>query len=520
MGTKLDYNDYGRPIPNTMRWEPAINVQIFSKKPSVKVTRTLDTEINRDGKSIVQITIENDGELKIENLKLQELIPETAVITTLPEGLQAKNNLITWSRSLLTSGDSVSFTYTIKPNSYDSVVLKNGTLTYTYEKNEFKEKILSQTIKINSPFSIKQTMSKTKTEVGQTFSYLLEVKNNDWDDTMNVEFSFSAPEQISIQEVPRELKEENDIVYDFKLLPDETKTLTIVMKTDYEGNHTIQTDLTLKIRDEVLSETKTFNVSADIPNIIPELKLSKTEVFEGSPFTITAYLENPTEITFYDVTGIVQSSMFETKNFNLKSIAPGEKKVLFEESIKAKPVDEDTSYDFMLRGRYRSPKFQYFNFEDKKTIKIKPVTIGFEIMKTLSKSEVFQKEEITVTVKAKNLGQKICVVDLEEELPEKFEVISGLTKKTMTLGIGAEEQFYLYKVRVPLDAEPGTYSLNTNLNYEGLVNPTETATVTVKSNSTKEAPVVKIESKKETKEKEAKKGLFKTIVDFFITLFK
>ncbi|NQU98688.1 DUF11 domain-containing protein [Candidatus Woesearchaeota archaeon] len=519
MGTKLDYNDYGRPIPNTLIWEPAIKVQIFSKKPSVSITRSVDSEINRDGKALVTITIKNNGELVINNLEFEEIIPGTAFISVLPEGLTAQNNVITWTRPILTAGDSRSFIYNIKPNSYDSIKLENGTLTYEYEDSEFTEDSSSSTISINSPVSVSSSMSESEVGLEELFTYTLTVTNDDWDDAMSVDFNFVIPEEVTVEEVSSDLSKSRNIEHDFNLQPGESETFFVTMKSGFEGVHEFSPQIIMNIRDEVFTDDKKLNVTINLPKPTFELSLSRTEVFEGSPFTITATMTNPAEVSFYDMSGIVESTMFETRSANLVSIAPSETKKVFEEQIKGLSVDEDEIFDITFRGRYRSHNFQFFDFQDNASIKIKSVTVGFDISKSLSKTEVVPREEVTVTVGAKNLGQKISVIELKEELPSDFEVISGLTEKTLTMGVGADEEFYIYKVRISVDTEPGTYSLKTHLNYEGIVNQTEEATLRVKANLTGKTPDVSIDTGSD-KEKEEKKGFFGKIIDFFIGLFK
>ncbi|MBC8501477.1 MAG: hypothetical protein ISS25_04455 [Nanoarchaeota archaeon] len=519
MGTKLDYNDYGRPIPNTLLWEPAIKVQIFSKKPSVTVSRSVDSEINRDGKATVTVTINNNGELDIRNLVFEEIVPGKAIIQYMDSSLQEVNNHISWSRGLLQTGDSVSFIYTLKPTSYDSIVLDNGTLAYEYEDSEFTEELSSTTIKINSPFSVQSLIDKLNVGVGETFTYKFTATNDDWDDRMSIDFNLTIPDDVEIVELPSELTESKNITHDFSLQPEESKTITIKMKSELERTYNIKISSVMTIRDEILEHDKNFSVNVTIPKLIPEITISKTEVFEGGPYTISAFMENPAEVSFYEISGMIMSPLFETKNIHFAVVDPGEKKRLFDESFKAAPVDEIETYNITFRGSYRSPNFQFFNYEEKTSIKIKPVTIGFDIQKSLSKTDVYPREEITVNVKVKNLGQKISIVSLEEEIQEPLEVISGLTQKTLTLDIGAEEEFYIYKLRVPLETVQGVYSLKTHLNHEDIVTKIEEVNITVRENKTEKPPEIEPEITEKEEEKE-KKGFFRGILDFFIGLFK
>ena len=119
-------------------------------------------------------------------------------------------------------------------------------------------------------------------------------------------------------------------------------------------------------------------------------------------------------------------------------------------------------------------------------------------------------------VKAKNIGQKTIIANLKEEIPHPLEVISGLTEKTLTMNSGDEEEFYTYKLRVPLETEEGIYSIKTILESEEL-SKVEELNLTIRANET----LIEKEVIEEIVEEvvEEKKGFFRSIMDFLLKIF-
>jgi signal transduction histidine kinase len=149
-------------------------------------------------------------------------------------------------------------------------------------------------------------------------------------------------------------------------------------------------------------------------------------------------------------------------------------------------------------------------------MKINPITTGLNIDKITIKQEFFTGEEITMIVKAKNIGQKTIIANLKEEIPHPLEVISGLTEKTLTMNSGDEEEFYTYKLRVPLETEEGIYSIKTILESEEL-SKVEELNLTIRANET----LIEKEVIEEIVEEvvEEKKGFFRSIMDFLLKIF-
>ncbi|MFH1770217.1 MAG: hypothetical protein ABH828_01535 [archaeon] len=519
-GTKLDYQDYGRPIPNSMSWEPAIHVIIYSKIPDIKVSRSHSAEINRDEQVKVSVTVENEGQLNIFDLEYEEIIPDTATIYSLGENVRVRGNKIMWSGPILTPGNSNKFTYTLKSSNFETINLKEGNLSFVYEDLDYTIKPASTNIKINSPVSIETTVSKDDLGLEEEFTYNFKVTNEDWEDRMDVTLNLQIPDAIKLDSITTLVPKSNNINYEFSLDPGESKTIKATMKPLKEGVHKIKSNVDVNIRNENINKNITFNITVDIPKLIPTLKLSKETVYEGNTFSVVVNMENPAEIYFYELSGTLHGTIIDTHKLSLSNIAPGDKVELFQDNIQAPSVDKDTTYGVTFVGRYRTSTFESFTFEEKKTIVVKPVSIGFDIIKSVSKSEVYPNEEVTVTVKAKNIGQRISVVSLNEEIPETLEFVSGLTKKALTLDINQEQEFYIYRVRIPKDAEPGVYVVKTTLDYENSLNIVEEAKITVKKNETEDGSSgTGTIGGTDTEEKE-KKGFFRSIIDFFKNFFK
>ncbi|MBU1202369.1 MAG: hypothetical protein KJ583_06630 [Nanoarchaeota archaeon] len=527
--TKLDYMNYGRPIPDTMSWEPAIKVEVYSKKPSVKVSRSVQSEINKDQKTIVTVTIDNGaGKLDLSNLSFQEFIPNNTSLSSLSPGMTYKDGFVNWSGKFLKSGSSTSFSYSLEPKSYESIVLSNGTLYYSYKNSTYSVKSSSSTIKINSPFSFTSTISKSKPSIDEVFTATFTVKNKDWNDNMQVELNFLIPQSITVTSVSGNLERSNNIKKSFSLSQGKTETFTISMKSGLENNYSIKINTVMKIRDDVVNNTNFLNASVLVPKMVPEISTSKTEISDDSDFKVTAYITNPSNIYYRDISGVVQISGYETRKVSIDVIKPGEKVKLFEDLFKPEKVEKKTTLNLTLMGSYRTPAFQQVFFEKTAKIFVVPTTISFNIVKTASKKDVYPGDNITITVKVKNTGQKKSLIFVNESIPFPFELSGGLTSKNISLSSNEEKEFYIYKLNIPDNTTLGTYNLTTILDYkEGNFSKTSDLSIVVKSTVVEDKKKDEVNTaknntaatvKKKTPEK--KKNIIDIIVNFFVGIFR
>ncbi len=494
-GTSLNYVDYGRPIPNTLDWEPAIHFQIYSKTPTVTVSRVIDdSTINVNDKSRIRVLIVNSGQLDIINLDFAEILPENAEVFSLGSGLQRYGNKIYWTSSRLKAGQTVELFYSLSPESYEEIVLNNATLMFEYEGEEFKKDAGSNTISINMPYTFSWSITNSELGVDEKSIFKFNVKNNDWNDNLKVSFNFEADKGLKLLEVPFELDGSDNIYYEtFTLRPDESKDFSIELMSNWEGKYVIKSDATMNIRDEVYHETKEYNLSVTLPDLIYDLSSTKSSVLEGNPYTITLSIENPANIPFIEVVANVQSSLFEDKSLTWGIITPGDKVTLLEEVFRAPNVKNNTKYNIRLNGLY----------------------------KTVNNANPVAGEEIQISVGVENIGEKPGTVTLEELIPEDFELVAGLTNRVLQLSVGQELNFYTYRLKIPLEIMPGVYTIKTLLKHETGDNY-RYLNITVNSPEMEQEVAVDLglgNSATQNTSKKESKGFFSTIVNFFKDLF-
>lgn len=521
MGLFLDYNEYGRPIPNTMRWEPAIKVEIYSLKPELRIERTFEDEINKDDTAAITLEIENEGDKRITNIIFKELIPETATLRNRGDNMVYSNRELSWSWPILVPGDTLTISYTLAPTGYNDIELFNGTLSYIFEERPYTDEIEESTIEINSPIDFEAEIDNINVGLGEEFTYTSTIKNDDWNDRLNVNFKLSIPEYITLVQVPSFFHVSQNLEEEFSLLVGETKNIEIVMKSTYVDTYRIDQRVTSSIRDETFYNYETFEVNVTLPK--PELILtsSKDEVFEGNTFTLVAKIKNSADIYFYDISGIIEGPVVgRPRPVQSSGIAPDSEKELFQEIIRAPGVKNVTEFNTTLKGSYRTPSGQFLDFETIIPITVKPASIAFNINKKLNNEKPLQGEEVTVTVKAKNIGQSFASISLVEEIPEPLEFISGLTSKTLSLNPDQEEEFYIYRIRVPLETEPGEYSLKTHLTYQDLYEITDEAVILVEKNMTEPDVDISFDNDDKKPVEKKKKNFFRKILDFFMDFFR
>lgn len=519
LGTKLDYMDYGRQIPNSFRWEPAIHVKFYTKKPSVSVSRTASTEINKEDKVIVRVTIKNEEELSINNLHFEEILPDNAKLIFMDDGVSISGRTLSWTKSLLLKNSETSFVYTLIPGSYESIVIHNGTLEYGYSDSEYSVKASSTTIQVNAPFTFTSTMSKKEVDVGETFQYTFNVKNDDWEDELKGYLNLYIPSEIEIVSLPPWMKKSNNITETFDLNLNEEFSVIMTFRSSYKGKFKILTKSYKHIRDEIYEDENVFNVTVKLPTLEPTIQILKTEVVEGSPFTITANVNNPTNTVYVNLKGYVESSMFDTKTIDEKVFNPDNNRKVFDQIITAIPVTKPTDFDVVFRGQYQDTNARFYNFEERDTIKIIPFTQNFTIHRTISKTELYPGEEATVKLSATNIGKKLLAIRMEEEIPSELAFTTGITEKILNVDVGQTKDFYTYKFIIPEETSAGTYTLKTTAFANDYIEKIDEAVITVKHNETvvvipDENPDVDLDDQQvESKKKGGLSGFFKRLLE-------
>lgn len=513
-GAKIDYITYGRRIPDTLDWEPSINIQIYSKKPTITVSRVVASKINYDETVKIRVEIENTGSLAVTDVVYKDFLPTNVLIKSFGDDVSLKNNAIYWSIPRLSPDVKITLEYELRPADYSSIKLGEGNLSYNYESLSFSQKPANSTIAINAPFSLQTSFNKQTVGIEDEVTYSFKLTNDDWNDNLEVDFSFLAPKRITIISVSEEL-DKSDIKYSFVLEPSQSKDLFVKFKSGFSGDYKIKAHTSMSIRDETYEDDDELNFTVALDGLIPVVDLSVLELFEDEEFNLTITISNPSDEHFSSFVAIIESLLFDTISLNEDLISAGKSKTLFNQTMKTKKLDEEKNYSITLRGQYRSKTSEAFNFEKTVFLNVKPVIKDFKITKILSKEKVVPGEEITVNVSVKNLGSSSSTLIIHDENPSNFRVISPLPdQKTITLDEDEESYIYHYTLLIPENTALGTYTLKTIVSYDDLGEQVAEKKLEVMDEKEIE------DSNTESNEESEEKGFFQKIIIFFKEFFK
>jgi len=505
-GKKLDYMTYGRQIPNSLDWEPALGVDVISITPKVTIKKTFRNEVNRDDSEIVSIEINNDGDTDINNLFYTE-----DIINAESDSSYEMGNKIKWSLGFLKAGDKASFSYSLSPTSYDSIWLNNTVLKYDYSDKFYNATYQNKRILINSPIYEKYD-DKFAVGVGEEFELNYELRNDDWNDRMSAVIEISIPNSLEVLSVS-DSPVSHDLLRTFSLDPSDSEKIVVKLKAKKEGLYQININSEKNIRKETYSDSNSSLVNVSLLKLEPTLKLSKSELFEENSFVVSAELNNPSDIAFTDVSAFLSVPGFEEKNYSFSRIEPGAKSTISEQFI-VPPQTNISKDDVVLRGSYTAIKKLFFNTS--KEITYKPFIVDVDVTKTYSKNKVSPGEEVLVTLKAKNAGEPVTL----KLRDSTNNFLSGVTEKELYLNRGQELNFYVYKVKA------GNQSFNTtteviydseiieeitkNITVEGSVDVSPQVNTTSNTNNSQASNVP---------EEKDTRSLVKKIIAFFVNLF-
>ncbi|MBU1029626.1 MAG: hypothetical protein ABIC91_00160 [Nanoarchaeota archaeon] len=519
MGLKLDIPTYGRWNQERFAWDSAIKVEIYSKKPSLEVTRTIsETKVDLGEKAKISIEIKNNGKLRIDNIFFQEVIPKgVEIVSQRYDYLELKDRTFVW-KGYLYPNETISFSYSVKTISYNKTEFSSATVSYHYEELDYTKGLSKLTLEVDSPYTYSEEFKPADLNWGETMTYTMTVKNTDEKDRLNLDFNLQIPKDFEIISYPLYLSRSSSFHHTESLKPGESFSMTFKFKSSYAGVFQSVVKNALTIRDEVYEKNKVYIMTIRAPELKPSIVLSKKEVLEGGPYTVFAYIENPSGVNYYDVKGVLKSDLFGEREISLGIISPNKKGKLIEEQLRAIPVDKETIFNISFEGSYRTHLYQSFDFSTSTVLKVKPVQTGFNIRREVSPKEVKAGEEVTIKVFAENLGQSYTPVVISDSFPANMIISGGKSEKSLTLNPGQEQEVYIYKIQIPVDTQED-FIVTTTLNYENLLTTRLNTTINVK-------PLEKKEEEDKTKideivivEKEEKPGFFKKIFTAIKNLF-
>ncbi len=521
-GTKLDYYDYGRLMPNSIYWESAIHIVINSKKPSVSISRTFPTEINKDEDALVRLTITNNGELAVSNLVITEPIPSNAVVSMAQADISG--NTLTKTYEYIAPGKVVSFIYRLEPLDYDRINFGLAEANYIYEDSSFVAKTTKDHIKINMPYSSTSSLDKSSVDVNGEFTYTYSVTNEDWSDSLYVDFELLTPRAFEILSVTRTLDRANIIRKSFHIKPGETESFAVTMKSFKEKTFTIYENTHYTIHEDELDNHKNFSISVSASDLKSTLTISKTEVIEGESFLVTAQLANPSKTDYLDISGVINITGFGEFNFTVPYIDSGAKIEFFKQLFDVVEVDDPYTVTVSLDGNYSSHDGLPVLLSNSKNLAVKPFIEDLIITKTFSTSNAFLGDIVTVSVKAKNPTNRPLTFRFEDEY-EPLAIDSGISSRDIVIESGDELNIYTYKLIVPSITKSGIYTMVTKVYLENspfkinnynitIGDPVEITDDVIIEDSDDVDDVVVVEKKS------GLKAFIDDIVDFVVNIFK
>ncbi len=438
---------------------PKLDVKIESLEPDISIERTFSTKSPTLNEEVtVTVTLKNEGSKRATSIQYQDTYPSTVKVSS---GGNAKK----WEGSLDVNEEE-QFTYTIKLTeiiSFDST----ATISYKFDGNEKTKKSSTETIEVQKPFSIDQTISTEAADKNELVTYNLTIANNDNSNTLTIQnLEITLPSKIDLVSASSELKKgDNKLTFKGSIEKEKTKNFEIKVKTSQVGKFTIDTQADLKIFNKDFKEKleKTFNVG--LSYISPIINVTDS-IKSSSSYPIYIAIKNYGKDEIKNVSIKVKSDLFNDIE-EKKNIAAGTALKLLDKTLTAPYTEKDEKHNIKVYGSYLSSSGRTYQFEKSAQLTITATPKIIQIIRELNKKEFHPGDEIKITVKLKNLkNQIINDIDVSDIFPKEIRssLMGDVTKTLEELKPNEEKKLYSYSVVVPENYKEDEIEFKTILN--------------------------------------------------------
>ena len=397
---------------------------------------TVINEVNLEDEFYYKITIENISQIKTDNIKVVDEIPNGLEILDAFNG-KVEGNTISWNLDGLDKNATKDIFIKVRVKNNISLDIDEivNNVKVTIKDNEFEE---TDTINILKPqLSIKKSVSKDKVKPNEEYEYEIIIKNSGTGIAKNVIVEDNVDEKLIIEDTSEtNIGSENKLVFALNdILPNETKTIIIKVKTKENAQlGTINNTAIVKADNHDSLESSVPIVVSD-SNLKITKTASKTEVKPLEEFEYTIKVENNGEASSNKLTieDIINSNL-EIISVSDNAIISGQKITWNLTTLEAKQTKTLTIKVKVKEGVLSNTKIEnivILNEEGKNpindSVEIQVIDSKITIEKNVSKTEVKPNEIYKYNIIIKNIGNATSNnLVVKDVIDANLEIISAI----------------------------------------------------------------------------------------------
>jgi uncharacterized repeat protein (TIGR01451 family) len=435
---------------------------INTVKPQVTTTRVLSSTSPKIGDQVqITVTLENKGDITVEDLTYVETIPEGLDLIS---GPNSDGKQITYVLKSLAPGKTDVFKYYVRPNDYVTKSLL-PTFTYTFGGQKFNGTVAPLSFFVVTPLEITSTITPAL-NLDERGMYVLNITNKDTEYSMDVFVSLQLPEGLRDGLTDFEEGKNRTFTKKLTLKPKETTNLKLAFTGAVSGKFTIPVDVNISIGPAKFKRHYEEIVTAKSDKLVASIKTSSNRATyrPGDRLVFTGILENVNTVTtFKTISGTLRApGLFPDQTFSHEAFPP--QKVLNEaEGTAFMPtVDAPKTFVITLDGEYATPGGEVFTFSAEKSITVNPIKQIVDVTRTVTPAKPGQN--ITVTVSLKNIYGQYITYNTHEIYDPALVRASGVTYSEGSLDRDGSKDLYIYQLEIPAN-----YNQSFNLTTEVLV---------------------------------------------------
>lgn len=457
---------------------------------------TVINEVNLEDEFYYKITIENISQIKTDNIKVVDEIPNELEILDASNG-KVEGNTISWDLDGLDKNATKDIFIKVKVKEnldIDINIIKN-TVKVIIGDNEFEK---TDTINLLKPdLEVTKTTNKNQVKPNEEFKYTITIKNNGKGIAKNVVVEDEINENLTIlsTSVPSSGVSNNLVFYLGDMSPSDTKKIIIIVKGNEDSelttinnivrvtadnNDLVESSVSIKVVDSDLKITKSANKTEVRPNEEFEYTINIENLGEANSnsLTIEDLINSNLEIISASNNGEING---QTITWNLTTLEAKQTKTL---TIKVK-VKEGVLSNTSIENVVTLNEVGKAPINSSVDVLVLDSQITVE--KTVSKTELRPNDTFTYYITISNIGDTYSndiiitdVIDANLEIiSAENATINGQTITWHEVSLEkSESKQYEIDVKV-LDSVPNNTKINNLVTAKESNKPEETDEVEV-----------------------------------------
>ncbi|MBW2991283.1 hypothetical protein KY348_06295 [Candidatus Woesearchaeota archaeon] len=505
-----------------------IYIKIDTRGPEISVSRDFSAtkpELNEEVS--VDVTVKNEGTENAGSFIYEESFPEEVIVTSSSFGTQRTYRSVIYETKSIAIDDEKTFSYRFKVTDYIKFT-SSPEASYMYEGTQNSVKISDKKVEVTKPYDFKVTLSPKSVETTDQTALSIKIENEVSDNIEVEELKITIPPFVSLQTRLGELEKKNENYYwSGSIEPEKYKMLNLLLKPLKSGVYEIPATLNVTDSDgKEFSDSEKVTLTSKIIDLEPILSVRDSSVSEGADFRVAFSVKNPNKrVGFKNINASVVSEIFPDMKVELEELLPDKTQTLIvDDALTAPFLDEKKNYNIEALGSYDTTTNERFEFSEKETLTVTPVSQAISIIQSTDKKEADAGGNITVTVKIKNNNEEAIQVNVYDKYPGDVNLIGGKTSGTVFFEDAGTEQAYTYKLQIPLTYDKEELEIISSATIEEKdFSDDKTLTIKVKppepeeEEEPEEEPEIKPELEQE---KEKKPGFLEKVVNAVAGFFK